>query len=358
MTTLIKKWLFLIICTAALVVQPLPADANPLEPYIQAAKKEGSVTIATPLREKVYGKPAGELYMAAFQKRYPFLKVTYKEKAGGTREREKMISEMTAGIINFDVAPVSETDVSLIVSAKLPRIIAWEKLGVPKFLIHPENIGISFRTPVFGIAYNRDLIPDEVARTFTWETCTDPKWKGKTAIDDRPRHLEKFYMDDVWGREKTLDYAKRWAANKPSMEFSRSRSATKLTAGAYHMICGMARNPIERLQVYTDSKTVGIVYPEPVPVGIGTIIFVPDKAENPNAGILFLAWSGTKEAQNLIDRIDFTGHPAFEGNKINNIIQGKKIAYASWGETAGADDILTEILQTMGMPVVRSKKKK
>jgi ABC-type Fe3+ transport system substrate-binding protein len=357
MNRLIKKWLFLIVCSGALAVQPLPAHSDPLDPYIAAAKKEGSVRIGVTLRNKVHGKPAGELYFAAFQKRYPFFKVNFK-RIGGSRERERVMTEMASGLFNFDVATVSETQVGTLVNLKLPRIVEWEKLGVPKFLTHPENIGVPLRTQVFGIGYNRDLVSDEAAKTFTWETCTDPKFKGKTAVKTRPRHLEQLYQDDVWGRTKTLDYAKRWMANKPSVEHSRSTAAAKLMAGAYHMFCGVTRSQVKDLQVYAGSQSIGIVFPEPVPVGIGDLMYVPDKARHPNAGILFMVWSGTKEAQNLLDDINFTGHPAFEGNEINKILKGKKIAAASWEDTARADYILKEIIQTMGLPVVRKKKKK
>ncbi len=74
----IIMWFFLIVGGVSLAVQPLPAHSGPLDPYIAAAKKEGSVRIGVTLRNKVHGKPAGERYIAAFQKRYPFLKVEFK----------------------------------------------------------------------------------------------------------------------------------------------------------------------------------------------------------------------------------------------------------------------------------------
>ncbi|MDP2647109.1 MAG: hypothetical protein Q8P24_19410, partial [Desulfobacterales bacterium] len=182
MNRISKICFLLLVCGVVMAVIPFPLHSDPLDPYIQAAKKEGAVKIGVTLRNKVHGKPSGELYIAAFQKTYPFLKVNFK-RIGGTRERERVITEMTAGIFNYDVAPVGEPMIPTIVNAKLPRIVEWEKLGVPKYLSHPENIGVSLRTPVFGIAYNRDLVPDEIANAFTWESCTDPKWKGKTAMD-------------------------------------------------------------------------------------------------------------------------------------------------------------------------------
>ncbi len=176
---------------------------------------------------------------------------------------------MAAGLIKYDVVTISVTMADIVIRAKLARIINWEELGVPKFLIHPRNLGTSLRTQVYGIAYNRKLVPDKVAQTFTWETCTDPKWRGKTATDDRPQHLRVFYQDNAWGRKKTLDYAKRWSANKPSVESSRSTAAQKLVVGAYHFICGQTRKHIRELNEFVGVKSVGIVYPEPVLSAVG-----------------------------------------------------------------------------------------
>lgn len=337
---------------SALLIGPVPTAAGPLDSYIEGAKKEGAVRIGVTLRKESHGKPAGEKYLAAFQKRYPFLKVDFK-RIGGGRERERVISELTAGVVNFDVATVSETMVGTLLDAKLARILDWAKLGAAKQMVHPKNVGVSMRTPVYGIGYNRDLIPDATAASFTWETCTDPKWKGKTVTDNRPRHLEVLYEENGWGREKTLDYARRWAANKPIMEPSRSTAAQKLAVGAFDMVCGMPRRQVADLREFAGVKSLGIVFPEPVPVGVGDIIYVPQKAKHSNAAALFLIWSTTQEAQTLLDDVDFSGHPSFGGNDINKVIKGKKVAYSGWEHSARSDDILAEILQAMGFPVVR-----
>jgi len=308
------------------------------------------VRVGVTLRQKVQGKVAGQKYLDAFAKKYPFLKVNFK-RIGGARERNRIISEMAGGVVNFDVATASETMIPTIVDAKLVRIVDWSKLGVSDALRHPQNVGVTLRTPVFGIGYNRKLVPDDVAKTFTWESCIDPKWKGKAAVDDRPRHLNELYY--AWGKEKTLDYARRWAANKPAMEPSRSTAAQKLEAGAYHIMCGMPRAQAKDLQVFGGSKNIGIVFPEPIPVGIGDLIYVTQKAKSPNAATLFLQWTTTAEAQNILDDVNFSGHPSIDGTDIHKIVKGKQVVYATWEQTAQSDDVLAEILTAMGFPVVR-----
>lgn len=342
----------LVFALVSLFYSSSPAMAGLLDPYIEGAKKEGSVKLGITIRKKRFGKSAGEKYLQAFQKRYPFLKVEFR-RIGGSRERERVLAEMAAGLFNYDVVTMSETMVGTVFKAKLPKIVNWGKLGLPKELIHPKNVGVSLRTPVYGIGYNREFVPDKVAQAFTWETCTDAKWRGKTAMDDRPRHLNVLYQPDGWGREKTIDYAKRWAANKPVIEASRSTAAQKLAVGAYHLICGMPRRQVKDLQVYGGVKTIGNVYPEPVVVGVGDVIYVPRKAKHPNAGILFLAWSTTKEAQNILDKTDWSGHPAFEGNEVAETLKGRKVVYGNWEYSDRSDEILAELLRAMGFPVVR-----
>ena len=341
-----------IMLSATMAVPIASSWAGPLDQYIEGAKKEGAIRIGVTLRKKSHGKPAGVKYLDAFAKKYPFLKVDFK-RIGGARERERIVGEMSAGVINFDVGTISDTMVDTLMGAKVPMIVDWKQLGVRDFMVHPKNVGVSLRTSMYGIAYNKELIPEEEAKKFTWESCTDPKWKGKTATDDRPRHLNVLYQKDGWGKEKTLDYAKRWAANKPSVEASRSTGAQKLASGAYHMICGMPRRQVLDLQVHGGVKTIGIVYPEPIPVSSGDIIFVPQKGKHPNAGVLFLAWTATQEAQTILDDIDFSGHPAYDGSEINKMVKGKKTVSASWDYVSRSDDILADILQAMGFPVVR-----
>ena len=352
MGRLTGKWQLLILCGIALTALCLPAHAAPLDPYIEGAKKEGSVKLGLTIRAKSHGKPAGELYIAAFQKRYPFLKVNFK-RIGGARERERIIVEMASGMIDYDVATVSETMIPTIMNAKLPRIVEWEKLGIPKFFIHPKNVGLSMRTPIYGIAYNRNLVPDAVAKTFTWETCTDPKWKGKVTLNERPRYMEHLYQDDVWGRAKTLDYAKRLAANKPVFNASQSDATEKVNSGSHPMMCGIARGQVKDIQLNTGTKALGIVYPEPVLVGVGDLIYVPDKAKHPNAAILFMVWQSSLEGQKFLEDTDYTGEPRVEGLNIKADFQGRKAVYSTWQDQANADAHLTDILQAMGMPVVR-----
>ena len=58
-------------------------------------------------------------------------------------------------------------------------------------------------------------------------------------------------------------------------------------------------------------------------------------------------------AQQVLDAVDFSGHPSFPGSDVNEVVKGKKVEYATWEQSADSDAVLAEILTAMGFPVVR-----
>ncbi len=72
---------------------------------------------------------------------------------------------------------------------------------------------------------------------------------------------------------------KLWAANKPAINPSQSDAAEKVAIGVYYMMCGCARGQVRDIQVNTDTKSIGIVFSDPVPVDSSDFGYVPDKAK-------------------------------------------------------------------------------
>lgn len=340
-----------VICAAIVPGIGAKGSAQTMEEVISGAKKEGRVRVGITLRRREGGKPAATRLIEAFQKRYPYIKVDY-HRIGGSRERERVFSEMAGGMVDYDVATLSQTHVLNGIKADIFRLVKWEALGVRSDDIHPKNVGITFRSQVWGIGFNTDLLSRDVGRRLTWEEFVEPKWRGKFAIDDRPRHLEVLYQDNAWGREKTLDYARRLAANNPLQERSRSEATFKLTAGAFPSLHGSDWGHIRRQQV-AGSTNLDITFPEPVTLSAGDLVFIPRGAKYPNAAMLWIVWSLGDEAQRIIDDVQFTGDPLSPASSVHERIRGKKVVEASWDYQLRATDILKEIIQAMGFPVVR-----
>jgi ABC-type Fe3+ transport system substrate-binding protein len=92
--------------------------------------------------------------------------------------------------------------------------IQWRNIfpAIDEVQVSPNGyfVGVGFSAHV--IAYNPSLVPkDRIPRK--WEDCLDPYWKGKFAVDTRPKTFAGLSLE--WGEEKTLQYVRRLQENQP-----------------------------------------------------------------------------------------------------------------------------------------------
>jgi iron(III) transport system substrate-binding protein len=327
-------------------------EGKGLEKIIAGAKSEGKAKIGLTMRWEEGGHPSGKKIVETFQARYPFVKVEY-ERVGGSREREAVLAELSAGRVGYDVTALSGTQVPTAIQANVIERVDWKFLGVAPAQIHPEGVGIYYRTQIFGIAYNRKLVPDSVGQKLTWEDCANPKWKKKVAMDNRPRYLELFWQPHIWGREKTLAHARQLAANQTIFERSRNAALQKLLLGEYSIICGVQYSSYKEQFVYRNMTQLGFTSAEPVPVPMGDVVFVPRGAPHPNAAKLWVAWSVSEDGQKILDAVEFDGSPLVPGTETSKLLKGKKIATYEPQWEAKAEDILKEIIEAIGLPIVK-----
>jgi iron(III) transport system substrate-binding protein len=328
------------------------AQAQGLDKVVEGAKKEGKVKLGISLRWEVGGKPSGKKLVEAFQARYPFVKAEF-ERVGGTRERERVLSELAAGKVAYDVTVFTVTQIPTAVQANVIERVDWRSLGIQTQRIGPDGLGVNYQTRIFGIAYNRKLVPEEAGKKLTWEDCADPKWKGKVAMNDSPVHLEIFWQPHIWGRAKTLEHARRLTANQAILERSLEDSMHKVSLGEYPISCGnLQRNYLQQV-VFRGATNVGFTAPDPVPATHAGVVFIPRGAPHPNAAKLWVAWSLSDEGQKLLEVVDLSGSPDAPGTEASKVVKGKKIAWYEPEWQLKAAEIRKEILEAMGLPVVR-----
>jgi ABC-type Fe3+ transport system substrate-binding protein len=327
-------------------------DSKAMQKIIEGAKKEGKVKLGLTVRWEEAGKPAAKKIVEMFHSRYPFVKAEY-ERVGGSRERERVVTELAAGKIPYDVTVLSGTQVPLAKKANLAEPVDWRSLGVAARQVHQDGFGVYYRSQVVGILYNRKLVPDQVGSKLTWEDCASPNWKKKIAMDNRPRYLEIFYQPQVWGREKTLAHARRIGANQTIFEHSRSAAVNKLSLGEYPIICGANYSNYREEVVYKGAAHLGFTLPEPVPVPHGDVVFIPRGAPNSNSAKLWVTWSVAEEGQKILDTVEFAGSPFVPGTESAKLLKGKKTASYEPQWEAKAEELLREILEAIGLPVVQ-----
>jgi iron(III) transport system substrate-binding protein len=329
-----------------------PLWAQSLDKIAEGAKKEGKLKVGLTVRWEEAGKPGAKKFVEVFQTRYPFLKVEY-ERVGGSRERERVLTELAAGRISHDVTVLSETQVPTALQANVTEKVDWKALGVTAQHVHSDGFGVNYRSQLYGIAYNRTLVSDDVGRKLTWEDCAAPKWKKKVAMDTRPRHLEILWQPHVWGREKTLAHARQLAANQTIFERDRTGAMTKLALGEYAIDCGSFYSTYYEHTRSGRAERIGFTLAEPIPVNLGDVVFIPRGAAHPNGAKLWIVWSLSEEGQKLLDEVEGNGSPLIPGTQTAKLVKGKKAAWYEPQYRAKAEEILKEILEAIGLPIVR-----
>src|ERR1044072_10085 len=144
--------------TACLLALAALAEAQSIDKIAEGAKKEGKVKVGITVRWQEGGKPGAKRMVEVFQSRYPSVKVDY-ERVGGSRgrvggagERERVLTELAAGQISYDVTVLSETQVPVAAKANVIEKIDWRALGIPPRHVHEDSLGVNYRSQIYGIA--------------------------------------------------------------------------------------------------------------------------------------------------------------------------------------------------------------
>jgi ABC-type Fe3+ transport system substrate-binding protein len=338
---------------AILFVSFTAAWSQKLDSIVEGAKKEGALRLGLSLRWQIAGRPQGKKLVDSFQQRYPFIKKITYDRVGGTRERQKVLTEISAGQISYDVTVFSDSQVPSSLQTNVVEMVDWKSLGIKPSQIGIHDVGLHIEYGIFGIAYNRKLVSDAVGEQLTWDDCVNPKWKGKNIMNDTPGHLVIFYQPSIWGKQKTLAHARRLSANGTIWDRSSSDSMKKVGLGEYPLNCGgLLHNYLELVQ-YENNKDIGYVAPDPVPVTNRGIYYIPRKVANPNAARLFLIWVVSEEGQRAMDQARFSGDPTIPGTTVGKFIKGRDVVRMAPEWKVKESDITKEIVEAMGLPIVR-----
>lgn len=179
----------------------------------EKAKKE------TKLRILVNMDPATlKVATKAFNQRYPFINV-YAQEITGTDMAQRNVLEIKSGQArDWDIIYPSRD----LYSEYLPYLWKIDLLGmaergvlqVPAGMIDPKNRNIiAPYTRLIASAYNKNSFSaDQLPKS--WEDFLKPELKSKKfALDIGPRPIA--CLVPTWGLEKTIDFARKLAAQDP-----------------------------------------------------------------------------------------------------------------------------------------------
>ena len=331
----ISKTALAVACAGVLVLPLLAGSAAArsaeLEKVIEGAKKEGVLKVLW--TEGHFGGDVGiQAMLDAMNKTYGTnVKLQFTQGRSFPANLGRLTQE-------FKVKQKSSTDIFLGsanhmysgLKTGLLQKVNWNALierPAPKDAsfdrVNSEGVGVAVASRVVGIVYNTNLVKGADIPT-SIEDVLKPKWKGQIATTPYITGFYQFSAPDVLGEKYMLDYARRL---KPQIGgFFSCNSLDKLASGEFAMLifdCG--RDATIRYQ--RRGAPLGHVVPKEIIRNSIINLGVPANAEHPNAAKLFIAFTQSKEGQDLLWKHGAYDLQIYPGSESKELVDNFKKKY-------------------------------
>ena len=277
-----------IVALIVLLLSASRASAQSQEQLIAGAKKEGKLVIYASATA-----PQLQMYFAAFNRRYPFIKTEYfrtgKQKLVSKILFEDQAKQRIADVIHTSVI---ETDI-LKKRGALSRYVPMESASFPAQYKDPEGFWTSAYASGTLLGYNsRQVKRADVPKTY--EELLNPRWKNSIAID--ANKIEWFAM---LLKLKGRAYMEKLAAQNPSVREGNTLVLQLLAAGEFPVAAGVYEYSVEDMK--TKGAPVDWFGLEPV-ITYTVGVSLPAQPNHPNTAKLFIEWLLSKEGQEVINQ--------------------------------------------------------
>jgi ABC-type Fe3+ transport system substrate-binding protein len=295
-----------LLATAATAQTP---DANILtyagpdrtDRLIEGAKKEGELTYYSAMIVNQALRPL----TAAFQAKYPFIKINY-WRADSEEIETKIAAEIRA---NNPVGDVIEgTGIGeLAVHAGLAQPIVSPELGaIAERFRDPNRLWVPTRMSYFAMAYNTRLIAAG-AQPKAYDDLLDEKWRSKMAWPLLSAIGAPLFVTNLrvaWGDEKAMAFLRRLRAQN-IVNFGAGNPRTlvdRVIAGEYPIALQIfAHHPLISAAKGAPVTTQLL---EPVASSAGTLV-IPKGTRHPYSAALLMDFLLSKEGQRILAAAEY-----------------------------------------------------
>jgi iron(III) transport system substrate-binding protein len=301
---------FVSLVLTALVVAALSAReaarAAEIDPaLVAAAKREGRLTLYTPLIIDQIGRPL----VAAFRTKYG-IAVDY-QRMDSNQVILKVLNEFRARRAVGDVITTSLGIQALISAKAIKPFKSVSADELPARYKDPNGYWTSVRLHVFGPAINTNLVRAE-DRPKTFDDLLDPKWAGKMVWRRSNMTGSAGFIANILatrGEQQGMEYLRRLARQRViAVSISDRALLDQVIAGEYAMAIAMTNHNIEISR--KQGAPVAWIPLEPAlmtseQIGLTTL------APHPNAAMLFVEYALSKEGQTVFQNAGYIpAHPA------------------------------------------------
>lgn len=355
----------------SLLSTDLSARSAALEKVIAGAKKEGAMKVLW--TEGHFGGDVGLRDMVdAMNKRYGtnvklqftqgrsfpanLGRLTQEYKAKQKSSTDIFLGSGSHMVSGGKTGLLQKVDWNALIERPAPQKASFDR-------VNPDGVGVAVASRVVGIVYNKNLVKGDDIPT-SIEDVLKPKWKGLVATTPYVTGFYQFAAPDVFGEKFMLDYSRRL---KPQIGgFFSCNSLDKLASGEFAMLifdCG--KDATVRYQ----RRGAPLEHAVPKEIVRNNIINlgVTSNADHPNVGKLFIAFTQTKEGQELLWKhgaYDLEVYPGSRSGKLVAEMRAKypnaKFLFSTVQRTAqqAKDGIKLRSYQKKIKKILRGRKKK
>jgi len=261
------------------------------ERVLEGAKKEGRLVLYTGM-----DTDEANLYTKEFSKRYPFITAEI-FRSSGEKVQARFLVEHRANTHTADIFQTSIIQVYQLKNLKLlARYVSDEAAAYRDGFKDPQGYWTAFYQIPYVIGYNTRLVAPKDAPS-SYEDLLNPKWKGWVGLETE-EYQWFYHWIQILGRDKGLDYMKKFAGQNPQMRAGHTLLAQLVAAGEIALATVVYSNRIERMKA-SGAPVDWVRFKGPTITAINAIA-IPEKAPHPNAARLFVDFVLSKEGQNLL----------------------------------------------------------
>ncbi|HVO92532.1 MAG TPA: hypothetical protein VMT22_06805, partial [Terriglobales bacterium] len=309
-----------------LVIPPW-AQAQKLEQVIAEAKKEGEVTLVA--SASTFGGKKGFAELEnIFAKRYGFrAKLNLAGGPSFPQVAARIITEQKAGTksstdlyLGSDGTYVTMNQEKALERVNWSGIFPWVTKEMEIFPQESVLVYASFH----GIIYNSNSIPKNKAPK-SYEDLIDPAlsptWAGKIAIPSYIHWLVR--VSPIWGKEKALVFARKLAPLVGGR--LRQGEEERIVSGEFPIMASTG-GPLEAMWKWQAKGAPLVGLPGSTPATSSYYqLSVPKNSAHPNMAKLLVALMATREAQAVLEKVDYRSSPLIDGTLMAKYVKANKI---------------------------------
>ena len=256
--------------------------------------------------------------IAAFNQRFPDIKVSFVRDTGGNTLAAKVVQETQAG---GTPAAVLTGDQALFVELDRRGLLLkpdWAALGVDKGLIGSPYM-VATTAAIGMLVWNKKAVSDADAPKRI-EDLLAPRWKGKVGSWIRAPHYAM--LGKAMGPDKVRELIAGLIANDARVYDSTFRIGQELATGEIDVGYTFFHTTQPALAA---GAPIGYAFVDPVSVST-LYSCVVAKSANPEGGQVLAAWLSTKEGADAYEAATNRGNPYIPGTRSHGLVAGRKLS--------------------------------